>query len=406
MGRDHRATLDEVLDHAIEEEAQHRHSLARFLEDADEQLDVARRSWARTIAAVRDVMATKTVEGDLDDPKNPPRAFVCGWAMVRHELLSLMGEWTTALGRIDDDPNLARLVYGATTAAKLKTARYPDEIAALRAFHAAWFAVRSGPQGRLEQRLKLGGNVGGQGARAPEPYIAPWLAAVGRSLSEVPDENLLYLTYVQLFKPRQRLDDERQPVVDKHDKPMGLEEGASAVSIAHEIKDGGPLPSTSKLAHGPHVTAALLVAEQLGLLNAPWSLGDDPADDKLLPDAEHDDIARRVARKTSTARKALRRALQALRLDVPPYRVIPTDEAMEIARGDVLTGRELDAIAELRDPRIDVRCCAGVIILEGVREPCREIAVRGPRTRHPSGAWALCAVCEMPVVPARTRKAG
>lgn len=361
MARDRRANLDEVIDQALEEEAQSRHSLARLFSDADATLDEAERAQVRLMDRAKWLKRLRGADDSI---------------FMIDGILGPLLDFLTEHARASENPEL--MLRGRPRRTK-GVSRYGDEIEALRALFASRYSEHSGPTERLRLRLYLGGDVQG-GVRAPEPHIDPWAYAVGQALHQVEDAQLLTLTHVEL------------PVAKRNPDGViiGYDVTRSATAIAYEVREQtGGLPPGSQLSAGPGLSAALLIAEELGLLRG-------------VEEALQADVGRLVGKRTSRARKEFRRLLQLVELDVPPHRVIPTAEAMESR--DAPSAHDLDQAAARRDARVDVECCAGVVVVGGLRQPCRDLWVTGPESRHPSASFPLCDVCDRPV-SARARAA-
>lgn len=354
MARDSRASVDDFIEQVLVEESTSRRSLARWIAEQDERLEEDDHALLALLDKAKILRRLKGIDESI---------------FMFDGIIGPMGDFLiTHARRVRPRPNRS-------------ASRYSDEIEALRSNAAAGFVSRSGQAERLRIRLHLGGDVQG-GVRAPEPHIDPWAYAVGSVLHQIEDSQLLFMMYVELRPPTEKL--------NKKGDVVGYEVARSAVSIAHNVKEKtGNLPLGSQLAADPEtISAALLIAEELGAL-------------KGFSESEHLAIARTLGKRASRARKELRKQLQAIKLDVPPHRAIPSHET--IAAEEAPSGDDLDMVAQRKDARIGVACCTGIVIVAGVRQPCRDLAVVGPESRHPTASWPTCEICDKPILPQRTR---
>lgn len=385
--------VEEVL--ASAEQATRRHSLRAWCEAADRVLDAQRHRQIELIDSVRAIAAL--LPDDRED--DAPQSFFESNGFLREGILRPLIDWLSLTS-----PKRARVQpkHGA---------RYENEIAALRAFFGNE-RKESSNTARAIERFRLGVvDLSGGRVGMRTPVIDPYLSAVGRALAEIEDRELLYLTYVEIETGRFTVEfgkpgNRKRRIVRAGSQKICEAEGEevvgdampsrSAMQVAKAIDTDadtrGGLPLGSRLA-AEHVTPSLLVAESLGLLCHPRF------PDRLVDAHVQQKIAAQVAKRTTLARRQLRRLLQAVTLDIAPTFVIPPPVPP--------TEAELFALAKRRSPKVHVNCCAGVIMYrDGLRLPCEWCLVPGPEARHPSSAWPLCSQCGKPTLPKRAVSKG
>lgn len=270
--------------------------------------------------------------------------------------------------------------------------RFGSELEALRAMRAAQYTNRSGAAARAIAKIQLGATIQGL-ATNREPIPDPYIDAVAKALAKLDplDAEMLEATYIELTPPRNKLDE--------------VVASASAVSIAAAVRENeGELPSWSKLRKGPHITAALLVAERLGRV--------DPDDEE-----QQAGVAKEIHGRVSRARKAFRRALQAFDFHPEPEPITGETED-QFRRRVVQWSAEINEVGPrwvippptTRERTQDadagrgcIECCGGAPIHGGVRAECSTVSVWGPAgALHQSNAWPICEWCTLPRVMGAT----
>ena len=318
------------------------HSLATWIAAADERLDRERASCEALCVCDWPIVESVAL------PKRLPCTFIAGWPEVFGEIVSAFRSFAMRHSMSEAFPQLVR-------EHARREARFHDEIDALRAFHAAKYANRSGTMARMMMRAELGG-AGSSSGSPVEPSMDPAIEAVRRVLASLGEvaHRVLYLTFVEL------------------DAPHLGKAGVSAQTIAGRVRrDEGMLPRGSTLRAECGTSAATLVAERLG-----W----------IGNDASVEAATAKVTRLTTEARRALRWGLQRVCIDSGV--LLPLGDAERVlddarAFGDVLA----------------VECCAGGVV-GGVWE-CRVIVVEGASHAHPSMPWRRCEHCARPSAPFR-----
>ena len=190
-----------------------------------------------------------------------------------------------------------------------------------------------------------------------DPHIEAALRCL-RSL-DVTDQALMLLHSVELYPPRNITKERSDGAVDV----ISVVESQSAVAMARAIKAGEPhaLPPWSQLANHPEPSAALLVADRMGLL----------PEDRDAWDA----AAATTAKRISQARKEFRRLCSEVELiGVMPRWLLP-------------------AKAGARQAKTEARACLGIDVQAGVRLPCEWRA-----TTERTDAWPRCEACGLPVL--------
>lgn len=378
-----------VLDETIEQAADDReHSIKA----ANDREDEARRGKPHDIKLLdlAETYVAQTVDAARVKPRNRSEA----------EAQKAKFETNRALSEVDFMRDgivvpMLRAVLGKSRAhegiREAKEAWYDNEIDALKALYSSYAPSRLGACGRALQTGMLGASIQSSGeSKTPTPH--PALENVARVLAKLDpaDVRLLVWTYVEFTAPTIAIGD--------FGEVTGGQVAMSAQTLAASIREGKlddsqswtigklgalkgaglALPKGSALTADGGLRAASIVAERLGL----------PVDteDALASST------RVVAGKVKRARGALRKALQAIELDVEPRWIITPPEARE-----------------LRDERgaevAVVKCCAGPAFSDGVRLPCREVGVEGRKASHPSAAWPECVGCGLAVVMGRRMEA-